>query len=151
MLQSIVAVWFFLAAAALACTPGQYESTSWFFLKDCNACEAGSKCPDGQTRLTCGAGTFSPPGASSCTSCSPGSFATASASASCAPCPAGSYSQLSGASRCRSCPSGTYSSQGSSSCVQCPSGSGSPPGSAFASDCKADCKSVKRQNGRIQI
>ena len=50
------------------CTPGKYYTTR------CKACTAGYSCPDGQNRVSCGAGAYSAPSATQCTLCPYGTF-----------------------------------------------------------------------------
>ena len=50
------------------CSPGQYYTTR------CRTCTAGYSCPDGQNRVSCGAGAYSAPGATQCTLCPYGTY-----------------------------------------------------------------------------
>src|SRR5258706_8636263 len=50
------------------CNPGQYYTTR------CKTCTTGYSCPDGQNRVSCGAGAYSGPGATQCTLCPYGTF-----------------------------------------------------------------------------
>jgi len=50
------------------CSPGKYYTTR------CKTCTAGYSCPDGQNRVSCGAGAYSEPGATQCTLCPYGTF-----------------------------------------------------------------------------
>ena len=52
------------------CSPGKYYTTR------CKTCTAGYSCPDGQNRVTCGAGAYSGPGAKECTLCPNGTFSS---------------------------------------------------------------------------
>jgi hypothetical protein len=50
------------------CSPGKYYTTR------CKSCTAGYSCPDGQNRVSCGAGAYSEPGATQCTLCPYGTY-----------------------------------------------------------------------------
>ena len=82
-----------------------------------------SYCPAGKYAssgvcLGCTAGTFSSAGSTGCASCGIGNFSVALASV-CAPCPAGKYAV---AGTCFACGNGTFSNAGSTVCGNCSAG-----------------------------
>lgn len=152
------------------CNPGSYvtcsSGTSWFNTRSCSTsngspassgsfacsqCRAGTASSGvyyekqaGYTDLTsctpCSPGSFaSAPGASACSKCPPGQFSDVVGSTACTSCPAGTYAGQVGVftnTRCKFCPVNTFSSAGSpAGCEPCPDGTVSGSGAQSASAC----------------
>jgi len=81
-------------------------------------------------------GTYSAAGASECTSCTAGRYASSTGQTSCVTCDAGSYAAASGASQCTVCAGGQYQhASGESSCLTCSRGYACPSGSSSMTAC----------------
>ncbi|TNE52133.1 MAG: hypothetical protein EP343_01680 [Deltaproteobacteria bacterium] len=144
------------AYANTSCPPGTYYYPNW----GCQACNAGSYCPDGKQGLSCPAGTYQPhPAQTSCLPC-PAGTGSNSGSRTCTQCSTGSYSE--GGTPCIYCPSGTYGTvQGGTSlasCLPCPAGQTSSQGSTrcgcslgqkYESGKCVDCPNGQEGNGYL--
>ena len=110
------------------CATGQYYTGS-----TCVACLTGNYCPNNDTMYQCTWWTYSSAtGASSCLSCSPGSY-SATGAASCTYCSSGTYEATWWATSCVPCIAGTYmGNTWSMYCIYCSPGSFSD---AWASSC----------------
>ena len=125
------------AEACEPCNPGSYSFNA---SATCLTCEEGFACPanegDTKQRYPCPAGRFAGRGASSCTSCSPGSWSP-TRSKICSTCPPGTIYNYSlthagggnatiGEANCISCPSGTFYLPANDThapvCATCPPG-----------------------------
>jgi len=100
------------------CPPGRYNNESG--QGSCAACELGSA---------------SGAGATTCTSCSPGTYADTKGAETCASCPDGTYTVTSGAVSCAACEAGTESATGAAACSACPRGKASEGGGAPCTSC----------------
>ena len=115
---------------ATPCAAGTW-SAGGIISNSCNACPAGTyTASTGTTSLAgcfaCALGRYSAAGASTCSLCQPGTYASASGSTACTPCPAGTSSAASGATTaaaCAACALNFFaSSAGAATCAACPSG-----------------------------
>jgi hypothetical protein len=138
------------AAVCPPCPGGAFGDAAALRTPACSGnCTAGYMCPPGSTsptQVSCPAGTYSLPGAASCTQCAAGRYGDASTTADpecTAPCRPGSYGATPGqtsptcSGNCTAgyvCPAGSttptavmcgvgqYSTAGSGTCVNCPGG-----------------------------
>lgn len=154
------------ADSCTACNTGTYKNVTGSMA--CTQCPAGTA--SNMEALgsssgcgVCQAGSFSAPGATSCTQCQAGSASQAGASA-CTQCPAGTYA-VQGASSCTQCPAGTYFESAGTSlsscspcnagrysatlgatnvsfCQRCPGGSVAGQGSTSCTQCGANLFSI---------
>ena len=101
------------------------------------------RCPTGRftdkpgqgSCAACELGSASGAGATTCTSCSPGTYADAKGAETCASCPAGTYTATSEAVSCTACGAGTESTAGAAACSACPRGKVSQGGGAPCTSC----------------
>ena len=76
------------------------------------------------------------PGASTCTVCPRGEFATGPGQCTCKKCPCGHYSSKSGTTACTKCPSGKFAGAGAQACQPCHHGHYAPtPGACACPSC----------------
>jgi alpha-tubulin suppressor-like RCC1 family protein len=136
----------FLNECLALCKAGQ-EGESLYpngpALKNCRDCVKGTYSFNPNTVngfgatscLPCGAGKYSPAGASECSNCSAGTFGSNTNATSCLLCEAGTYSSQLASTYCKDCVAGLSSIFNSSSCAVCPAGSFSTGKSKNCSDC----------------
>ena len=119
-----------------ATCPAGYNATNGTY---CSPCNVGTYNPGYTQCVACGAGTYNPGvGASACTSCPSGTWATAwglISSQGCGLCGAGAY--MLDALKCTFCPGGTYSLTNGSACSACGAGFYSDIGASACSLCAA--------------
>ena len=122
------------------CPAGTYGSDGL----TCTSCLAGTyNSNTGSTSSTacvqCAAGKYSGPGASSCTNCSKGYYASGTGNAECTICPVGTYADATGKSSCTSCAAGTYNpntgSTSSTACEKCAAGKYSAAKASSCTNC----------------
>ena len=81
--------------------------------------------------MCCPSGSYAPPGASSCTLCSPGKYSNAPGAAACTDCDINSYNSIEGATECSICDDGSISTAGSTNCTECPANTYKDYGTSF--------------------
>jgi hypothetical protein len=98
-----------LGGEELPCTQGWVQQA--FGQTRCEQCGSGRYSQAGVVCATCEPGSTSSPGASACTLCGAGTYASDWGSPSCTPCPELHYGPLAGAIRCPACPNGWYQNE----------------------------------------
>lgn len=105
----------------------------------CTKCNAGYYLSSGSC-VACPAGTISSAGATECTPCAVGTYASGTGNTLCRACEAGYYAGNTGSSSCTLCRANTYSNARASTCSACGSGKYSAFGSSSCSNCPGNCK-----------
>ncbi len=131
LLQALTLSSLLLAALAQNCAVGSFCDTTRdsgkCLVSDPNSSKEGCKLNSqdiSKCCKACAAGTYLAllsQGATSCTSCSAGTYQSSTGQTSCISCLAGSYCP-SGAASATPCPAGSYCPAGSSTPIPCPAG-----------------------------
>ena len=136
------------SASCTACSTGVYSTSSGAITSStCQSClagtfQSGTGLPTIGACTSCSAGLFSLTGASSCTNCPPGTFASTPGSTGCAGCNPGFYSTAFGlttVNACIACDAGTFSqttgASSSTTCTPCFTGKYGGTGVTICTDC----------------